>query len=402
MGSTFEVSSLLSLPMYSRISSSCARYVSSSASLRSKYASSATRNTSSREIFICDSLPAYSFGRFFQVLGGNVVIGQFLEGGTGGAATAGTGGDAGGKGPQPEGLQEFAAGVHFFAPVAAGTRCERDANRVADALVQKDAQRRCRPHHTFHAHARFGQAEVQGLAGFARQIAIDGNQVARARGFAGDDDLVGAQTRFEGKFGGFERGKHHTFVNDFFRLFAKILVGILLHFAHHQLLIEGTAIHTDAHGLAVIDGHFADGGELLVTTLSGAHISGIDAVLVERLGACGVFGQQHVAVVVEVADDGHVATGVEQPLLDERHRFGGFRNVDGPADDFRAGFGEFDALPEGSIDVGRVGIGHGLDDNGSAAADLNVADFYAVSFFARLAQSSRVSSGNLVQHIVIF
>src|SRR5215469_9566700 len=123
MGSTFEVSSLLSLPMYSRISSSCARYVSSSASLRSKYASSATRNTSSREIFICDSLPAYSFGRFFQVLGGNVVIGQFLEGGTGGAATAGTGGDAGGKGPQPEGLQEFAAGVHFFAPVAAGTRC---------------------------------------------------------------------------------------------------------------------------------------------------------------------------------------------------------------------------------------------------------------------------------------
>ena len=75
-----------------------------------------------------------------------------------------------------------------------------------------------------------------------------------------------------------------------------------------------------------------------------ADVAGIDAVLVEGAGAVGIFGEQDVAVVVEVADERRVAAGVEQALLDFGNGGGGFGNVDGDADEFGAGLGEFEAL----------------------------------------------------------
>ena len=56
---------------------------------------------------------------------------------------------------------------------------------------------------------------------------------------------------------------------------------------------------------------------------------------------------------------------------------GGFGHVDRDADEFGAGLREFEALLRGRGDVGRVRVGHGLDDDGRAAADLDLADLYA-------------------------
>ena len=108
-----------------------------------------------------------------------------------------------------------------------------------------------------------------------------------------------------------------------------------------------------------------------------ADVAGIDAVFVERAGAIGILGEQHVAVVMEIADDGRVAARIEQALLDFRHRGGRFRNVYGDADEFRARLREFQALLRGGGDVRGVGVGHRLDDDGRAAADLDLADLDA-------------------------
>jgi len=72
----------------------------------------------------------------------NVVLGafgEFLERGAGGASAPGASGDAGRERAQAEGLEKFAGGVDFFAAIAAGTRRERNANGVADAVIEQDS-----------------------------------------------------------------------------------------------------------------------------------------------------------------------------------------------------------------------------------------------------------------------
>ena len=69
----------------------------------------------------------------------------------------------------------------------------------------------------------------------------------------------------------------------------EVAVGVLLHLAHDQFLIERAAVDADAHRLAVIDGHFADGGKLLVAPGARAHVAGIDAVFIQGRAQSGYF-----------------------------------------------------------------------------------------------------------------
>ena len=221
---------------------------------------------------------------------------------------------------------------------------------------------------------------MQGLVGFFGEIAVDGDQIAGPRNFAGDDDLVFAQAAFERQLGGLQRGEHHALVDDFFGSLAEVFVGVLLHFPHDQLLIERAAVDADANGLAVVARDLADGGELLVAPLAVAHVAGIDAVFIERAGAIGILRQQDVAVVVKIADDRSVAAGIEKTFLDFGECRGGFRHVYCDADKFRSGLRKLEALLRGGGYVRGVRIGHGLDDHWRAAADLNLADLYANRF----------------------
>jgi len=109
-------------------------------------------------------------------------------------------------------------------------------------------------------------------------------------------------------------------------------------------LIERAAVDADADRFAVVHGYFADGGELFIAALACADIAGIDAVFVECFSAIGIFGEENVAVVMEVADDGDVTAGGEKAVFDFGNGGCGFGDIDSPANDFRAGFGEFESL----------------------------------------------------------
>jgi hypothetical protein len=126
----------------------------------------------------------------------------------------------------------------------------------------------------------------------------------------------------------------------------------------------------------VADRGLDDGAELTVLFLLEADIAGIDAILVERLGAGRMVGKQLVADIVEVADDRHVDLHLEQPLLDVRHGRRRFVAVDGDADHLRAGARQRRDLLRGPFDVGGVGIGHRLHHDGRVAADGHVADLH--------------------------
>ena len=69
--------------------------------------------------------------------------------------------------------------------------------------------------------------------------------------------------------------------------------------------------------------------------------------------------------------------GVEHPLLDLRHGRGGLRDVDGDPHHVGARPRELDALGRGRLDVHRVGVRHGLDDDRGAAAHLDGADLHS-------------------------
>ena len=117
-----------------------------------------------------------------------------------------------------------------------------------------------------------------------------------------------------------------------------------------------------------------DGAELPVLLLLEADIARVDAVLVERLGAGRMIGQELVADVVEVADDRRVHAHLEQALLDVRNRGRRLVAIDGNAHDLGTRARQRRHLPHCSVDIGGIGIGHGLHDDGGAAADQHPAD----------------------------
>ena len=183
--------------------------------------------------------------------------------------------------------------------------------------------------------------------------------------------LIRPQSGVERQLRRLERRAHHALVDDVVGGEAQALVGVLLHAAHDQLLVEGAAVDADADRLALIAGDLADGRELLVAPLAGADVARIDPVLVERGGAGRIAGEQEMAVVVEVADERCVDAGVVHALADLGHRRGRLRDVHRDAHHLGAGLRERDALRGGARGIGRIGAGHRLHDDRRAAADLH-------------------------------
>jgi hypothetical protein len=233
---------------------------------------------------------------------------------------------------------------------------------------------------TLHAHSRFRQTEMQGLLGLGAQIAVYRDEVARPRGFTGDDDLIITQPGFQRELSGLQGTQDHALVDDLFRFLAEIPVSVLLHFLHDQFLVQGAAIDANANRFTVVASDFADRRKLFVTALTGADVARIDPVFIQRYGTGRILVQQNVPVVMEVSDDGYAATRGQKALLDIRYGGCGFRNVDGPANDFRPGFSQLHGLHESSFHVDGVGVGHGLHHDGCATANTYVAYGDAIGF----------------------
>ena len=144
---------------------------------------------------------------------------------------------------------------------------------------------------------------------------------------------------------------------------------VLVHQMGQKLLVERSPIGADAHRLAVADGDLDDLAELEIALILEADVAGIDAVLVERLGAGRMIGEKLVADVVEIADQRRRHAHRHEPVADMRDGGRGLVAVDGNANQFGARAGERGDLARGRLDVGGVGVGHRLDDDRRAAAD---------------------------------
>ena len=80
------------------------------------------------------------------------------------------------------------------------------------------------------------------------------------------------------------------------------------------------------------------------------------------------------AVVVKIADDGDLHAEPLQPVDDRGDSARGLVGVDGDADQLAPGLGQLRDLPDGRLDVGRVGVGHGLHHDRVARPDRNAAN----------------------------
>ncbi len=154
-------------------------------------------------------------------------------------------------------------------------------------------------------------------------------------------------------------------------------LGVLVHQMGEQLLVERAPIGADAHRLAVLDRGLDDGAELAVLLLLEADIARIDAVLVERLGA----GRDGRRAACGRCSGSRRRSARSTPILSSRSLMCGtaaaassrstvMRTISEPAR------GERRDLRDGAGDIGRVGIGHRLHDDGRAAADLHMADIH--------------------------
>jgi hypothetical protein len=151
-------------------------------------------------------------------------------------------------------------------------------------------------------------------------------------------------------------------------------LGVLVHHARQQFLVQAAPVDADAHRLAVSRGGLDQGGELLVLLGAAPHVARVDAQLGQRLGAFRHGLDEAVAVEMEVADQGRVAAQGIQLFADHRDGAGGFLGVDGEPHQFRTGLPEGVHLGHGAGDVGGIGVGHGLHHHRRAAADGHMAD----------------------------
>ena len=130
---------------------------------------------------------------------------HLLEEGARGAAAAGAGADLRPEGAQAQRLQDLHGDLHLLAAVATGRRRQRDADGVADALVEQDGQAGRRGHRALHAHAGLGEAEVQRVVAATGQLAVDVHEVADAADLGAEDDAVVGEAGGLGQLGRAQR-----------------------------------------------------------------------------------------------------------------------------------------------------------------------------------------------------
>ena len=113
--------------------------------------------------------------------------------GGGRAAATGAGRDERHEGAKSHRLENFLGDLDFDRPVAARLGRQRDADRIADPLLQQHAQGGRRGDDAFRAHPGFRQAEMQRVIAARRQHAVDGDELLHGRDFGGQNDLVAAE-----------------------------------------------------------------------------------------------------------------------------------------------------------------------------------------------------------------
>ncbi len=115
--------------------------------------------------------------------------------------------------------------------------------------------------------------------------------------------------------------------------------GVFVHQIGEEVLVERSPIDADAHLFFVGDGDFDDLSEVVFVFIAEADIARVDAIFIEGLRHCGIFAEESVAVVMEIADERDVCEAFfVESGADFGNGFGGGIGIDGDADEFGAGF----------------------------------------------------------------
>jgi len=120
---------------------------------------------------------------------------QLLEEGAGRAAATRAGDDHRRERAQAHRLQDFLRDDDLAGAVPFRLGSERDADRVADALLQQNGHRRGRRDDALAAHAGLGEPEVQRIVAAPRELAVHGDQVLHGGDLARQHDAVAGQAQ---------------------------------------------------------------------------------------------------------------------------------------------------------------------------------------------------------------
>ena len=172
------------------------------------------------------------------------------------------------------------------------------------------------------------------VIGTAGEFLIDRNQILHGGNLCRQDHLVLGHAEFLGARGRQQRRLHHGLACHGAGIARIGGSRILVHQLGEQLLVERAPVGADPHRLVVLVGDLDDVGKLRVALVLETDIAGIDAVLVERLGTGGIFRQQLVADVMEIADQRRIDAALAQAVADMRNGGGGFLAVDRDAHHF--------------------------------------------------------------------
>ena len=179
---------------------------------------------------------------------------------------------------------------HLLGAVAARRGGQRDADGVADPLLQQDGEPGGGGHDALGPHPRLGEPEVQRIVAARGEPAVHVHQVLDAGDLGGEDDAVVRQPAPLGQRRGAQRALDHRVHRDVAGVPRGRLPGVRVHQLGEQRLVERAPVHADAHGLPVRHRDLDDGAEVLVVPLP-ADVAGVDAVLGERAGAVGVLAR---------------------------------------------------------------------------------------------------------------
>ncbi len=177
-----------------------------------------------------------------------------------------------------------------------------------------------------------------------------------------------------GLVGALDGGLDHGLVSNLLDRRRMGRSGVGIHQTRHQFRVQAAPVDADTHRPVVPNGQLDQGGELAVAFLAATDVAGVDAVLGQGLGALGIVAQEPVAIEVEIPDQGDIQPHAIQGFANSRHGSGGIFIVDGDTNQFRTRASQFGDLAHAGGDIGRVRIGHGLDHQRRAAADLDIAN----------------------------
>src|SRR5215470_3526592 len=193
---------------------------------------------------------------------------HLLEERGGCAAAAGARRDLRDEVAKAHGLEDLLGDLHFFGPVAARLGGERDADGVADTILQQNGKPGGAGHDALGAYAGFREPEVQWVIGAWRELAIDVHEVLHARDLGREDDAIVGEARLLGQLCGLDGALHHGVHGHVAGAQGLAKLRVRVHHAREEVLVEAAPVDADADGLAVVDGHLDDGVEVVVVVLA--------------------------------------------------------------------------------------------------------------------------------------